>query len=105
MANQIQQQSRAQAEEERFSPEEQLLFRLRRQYRQYGYRPYRMSKFEKYELYAGNKDFLPSEQIIAFSDTDGTLLALKPDVTLSIVRSGRDEPGTVQKVYYQENER
>ena len=47
MANQIQQQSMAQAEEERFSPEEQLLFRLRRLYRQYGYRPYRMSKFEK----------------------------------------------------------
>ena len=84
-------------------PEERILFTLRELYVRYGYTPYKMRKFEPYDLYAGNKDFLPSEQIIAFSDTDGTLLALKPDVTLSIVRSGRDEPGTVQKVYYQEN--
>ena len=84
-------------------PEERILFSLRSLYGQYGYTPYKMRKFEAYDLYADNKDFLPAEQIIAFSDTDGSLLALKPDVTLSIVRSGRDEPGTVQKVYYQEN--
>ncbi len=84
-------------------PEERILFSLRALYGRYGYTPYRMRKFETYDLYAGNKDFLSSEQIIAFSDTDGTLLALKPDVTLSIVRSGRDAPGEVQKVYYQEN--
>ena len=84
-------------------PEERILFGLRALYGSYGYTPYKMRKFESYDLYAGNKDFLSSEQIIAFSDTDGTLLALKPDVTLSIVRSGRDEPGVVQKVYYQEN--
>ncbi len=84
-------------------PEERIMFGLRALYGSYGYTPYKMRKFESYDLYAGNKDFLSSEQIIAFSDTDGTLLALKPDVTLSIVRSGRDEPGTVQKVYYQEN--
>ena len=84
-------------------PEERILFSLRALYGSYGYTPYKMRKFEPYDLYAGNKDFLSSDQIIAFSDTDGTLLALKPDVTLSIVRSGRDEPGTVQKVYYQEN--
>ena len=84
-------------------PEERILFSLRALYGSYGYTPYKMRKFESYDLYAGNKDFLSSEQIIAFSDTDGTLLALKPDVTLSIVRSGRDEPGTAQKVYYQEN--
>ena len=84
-------------------PEERILFSLRSLYGEYGYTPYKMRKFESYDLYAGNKDFLSSEQVIAFSDTDGTLLALKPDVTLSIVRSGRDEPGTAQKVYYQEN--
>lgn len=84
-------------------PEERILFSLRALYGSHGYLPYRMRKFEPYDLYADNKDFLSSEQVIAFSDTDGTLLALKPDVTLSIVRSGRDEPGVVQKVYYQEN--
>lgn len=84
-------------------PEEKILFALRALYGGYGYTPYKMRKFEPYDLYAGNKDFLSADQVIAFSDTDGTLLALKPDVTLSIVRSGRDEPGTVQKVFYQEN--
>ena len=89
--------------ERMMKPEERILFSLRGLYAQYGYLPYKMRKFESYDLYAGNKDFLPSEQIIAFTDTDGALLALKPDVTLSIVRSGRDEGAVAQKVYYQEN--
>ena len=83
--------------------EEEILFGLRALYRRYGYAQFRMRKFEEYDLYAGNKDFLVSGRVIAFQDTDGKLLALKPDVTLSIVRSGRDEPGVTQKVYYQEN--
>lgn len=83
--------------------EEKILFGLRALYRRYGYAQFRMRKFEEYDLYAGNKDFLVSGRVITFQDTDGKLLALKPDVTLSIVRSGRDEPGAIQKVYYQEN--
>ena len=54
--------------------EELILMALRALYRKYGYAQYKMRKFESYDLYAGNKDFLSSEQIIAFSDTDGTLL-------------------------------
>ena len=83
--------------------EELILLALRALYRRYGYTQYKMRKFEEYDLYADNRDFLVSGSVITFHDTDGKLLALKPDVTLSIVRSGRDEPGTVQKVYYQEN--
>ena len=83
--------------------EEEILFALRRLYRLFGYTQYKMRKFEEYDLYAGNRDFLVSSGIITFQDTDGKLLALKPDVTLSIIRSGRDEPGAVQKVCYQEN--
>lgn len=84
-------------------PEERLLFRLRRLYRQYGYQPYRMSKFEKYELYAGNKDFLVSDRVITFTDTNGELLALKPDVTLSIIKSTQYHKNHVERLYYQEN--
>ncbi len=61
-----------------------------------------MSKFEEYDLYAGNKSFLPSEKVITFTDTDGKLLALKPDVTLSIIKNYRPSDGT-EKVYYHEN--
>ena len=50
-----------------------------------------------------NKDFLISEGVITFTDTDGKLMALKPDVTLSIIKNSKDRPGCVRKVYYNEN--
>ncbi len=83
--------------------DEQALFRLRSLYRRYGYMQYKMSKFEEYDLYVQNKDFLVSDSIITFTDTDGKLMALKPDVTLSIIKNTKDISGTVQKVYYNEN--
>jgi ATP phosphoribosyltransferase regulatory subunit len=62
-----------------------------------------MSKFEEYDFYAQNKDFLVSDSIITFNDTDGALLALKPDVTLSIIKNSTLEPGMKKRVYYDEN--
>ena len=83
--------------------EEQAISALRALYSKYGYLPFKMSKFEEYELYIRNKDFLVSDRIITFNDTNGKLLALKPDVTLSIIKQGEDSPGVKQKVYYNEN--
>ena len=83
--------------------EEQAISALRSLYSKYGYLPFKMSKFEEYELYIRNKDFLVSDRIITFNDTNGKLLALKPDVTLSIIKQGEDAPGVKQKVYYNEN--
>lgn len=83
--------------------EEQAEFTLRALYRKYGYQPYKMSKFEEYDLYARNKDFLVSDSVITFTDTNGKLMALKPDVTLSIIKNSKDEPGCTQRVYYSEN--
>ena len=83
--------------------EEQAVFALRGLYERYGYAPYKMSKFEEYDLYVRNKEFLISDGVITFTDTDGKLMALKPDVTLSIIKNSRDEAGCVQKVYYNEN--
>ena len=83
--------------------EERVVFALRDLYRRYGYRPYRMSKFEEYELYVRNKEFMVGDRVIAFNDTNGKMLALKPDVTLSIIKGGEDRPGEKQKVYYDEN--
>ena len=84
-------------------PEEQAVFALRQLYRRYGYLPYKMSKFEEFEYYIQNKDFLISDRFITFNDLGGRLLALKPDVTLSIVKSREAAPGCKQKVYYNEN--
>lgn len=83
--------------------EEKAIFALRELYGKYGYKPFKMSKFEEYEFYIQNKDFLVSDRIIAFNDTNGKLLALKPDVTLSIVKNGEDIEGFKQKVCYNEN--
>lgn len=82
---------------------EKVIFNLRSLFNERGYKPYIMSKFEEYDLYARNKDFLISDSVITFTDTNGKLMALKPDVTLSIVKNTTDEPQSIQKVYYNEN--
>ena len=91
------------AEELRLKGEEKVTMALRSLYTSYGYRPYKMSRFEEYDLYAGNKDFLVSGNVITFTDTDGKLMALKPDVTLSIVKSIKDVKGSVSRICYDEN--
>ncbi len=83
--------------------EERAIFALRKLYKEYGYLPFKMSKFEEYDLYLKNKDFLISDRVITFNDTNGKLLALKPDVTLSIIKNTDDTVGCKQKVYYNEN--
>ncbi len=82
--------------------DEKTVFRLRELYRGYGYTRYKVSKFEEYDLYAHNKSFLVSDNVLTFTDTNGRLMALKPDVTLSIAKNYRAEDG-MQKVYYNEN--
>ena len=77
--------------------------RLEELSRKFGYAPYKMSRFEEYELYVRNKDFLQSDRVITFSGKDGRLLAMKPDVTLSIVKNAPEAPGAVRKVHYREN--
>ena len=90
-------------EEKLLKSEEKAIFALRSLYRSYGYLPFKMSKFEEYDLYVRNKDFLVSDRIITFNDTNGKLMALKPDVTLSIIKNTADVKGVKQKVYYTEN--
>lgn len=82
---------------------EKVIFALRSLYRERGYSQYKMSKFEEYDLYARNKDFLISDSVITFTDTNGKLMALKPDVTLSIIKNLKDLPDCVQKLFYNEN--
>ncbi len=83
--------------------DEKAVFTLRELYDSYGYRQFKMSKFEEYDLYSKNKDFLVSDGVITFNDTNGKLLALKPDVTLSIIKNSKDINGLCEKFYYNEN--
>ena len=82
---------------------EKIILRLRMLYEQYGYRKYRMGKFEEYELYTENKSFLKNPNIITFHDLDGRVLAMKPDVTLSIAKNSRATARSSEKLYYLEN--
>ena len=92
-----------QIEDRVMDSQEKIGFLLRSLYAGTGYSRYRMGKFEEYDLYSRNKDFLFSEGVITFTDTNGRLMALKPDVTLSIVKNTRDASGSLQKLYYHEN--
>ena len=83
--------------------DERALLALRSLYKSFGYQPFKMSKFEEYDLYVSNKDFLVSDRVITFNDTDGKLLALKPDVTLSIIKNANNGNFDKHKVYYNEN--
>ena len=83
--------------------EERAVFALRELYSSYGYLRYKVSKFEEYDLYARNKNFLISENILTFTDTDGRLMALKPDVTLSIIKNLGNSAAETHKLYYNEN--
>lgn len=84
-------------------PDEKITLELRALYEQYGFRKYRMGKFEEYELYLENKNFLKSKNIITFHDLDGRVLALKPDVTLSIAKNTHANAFSSEKFYYLEN--
>ena len=85
------------------SKRNQLLLRLRNLYESLGYTRFSMRRFEEYGLYLENKSFLKSENVLTFTNPDGKLMALKPDVTLSIVKHARRERKGIERVYYQES--
>ena len=84
-------------------PQERASLRLRLLYEQAGFRQYHMGRFEEYGLYQENQRFLASDQVLTFTDLDGRLLALKPDVTLSIAKNAPVEAGSCGRFYYLEN--
>ena len=82
--------------------DERTVMALRELYSAFGYRRYKVSQFESYDLYASNRNFLQSKQILTFTDTNGRLMALKPDETLSIIKNTKPDT-VISKVYYTEN--
>ncbi len=82
---------------------DQFTLRLSRLYEQYGYSRFCMNKLEEYSFYVENMNFLQSKNVIVFSDLDGRLMALKPDITMSIVKNLRTEKDETARMYYMEN--
>ncbi|MBO5939446.1 MAG: ATP phosphoribosyltransferase regulatory subunit [Clostridia bacterium] len=83
--------------------DERAIYQLRALYKKYGYSHYKVSKFEEYDLYSRHKNFLVSQNVLTFTDTNGKLLALKPDVTLSIIKHIPQNDGGTHKLCYNEN--
>ena len=82
-------------------PIEAVTDSLRGLFESRGFRRTTPGKFEEYDLYVENRNFLDCEHLITFMDMEGKLLALKPDVTLSIVKNMPS--GTMpafEKLYY-----
>lgn len=83
--------------------EEKTTLDLRRLFERHGYKKVRVHRFEEYDLYLNNKNFLKNESMITFMDLDGKLLALRPDVTLSIVKNVDScKSASFEKLYYLE---
>ncbi len=83
--------------------EDKLTIELAELFEKFGYKKYCMAKFEEYSFYSDNRDFLSGEGIIAFNNSDGRLMALKPDITLSIVKNSKISHDTLTKAYYNES--
>lgn len=81
--------------------EEAIALKLRELYEERGYDLFRLASFEEYHFYLEQKNFLSGDDVIKFNGNDGRLLALNPDVTLSIVKN--TPAGASRKVYYNEN--
>ncbi|MGN0808281.1 MAG: ATP phosphoribosyltransferase regulatory subunit [Candidatus Coproplasma sp.] len=71
-------------------------------YKSYGYKLYKPSCFEEYSLYQENKDFLIGKNVITFSDLSGRLMAMRPDVTLSLIKHSDIKDCVLEKYYYDE---
>jgi len=84
-------------------PDERATLELRGIFERHGYRKFKMGRFEEYSLYAENMDFLGGDKVITFTDLDGRLMALKPDVTLSIIKNTKATRQKGEKLYYVEN--
>ncbi|OOB80353.1 MAG: hypothetical protein BEN19_05395 [Epulopiscium sp. Nuni2H_MBin003] len=66
----------------------------------FGFDKYTMNRFETYAFYLENEKFLADSRVITLQGAGGKILALKPDVTMSIVKN-YNMLG-MNKIYYNE---
>lgn len=82
--------------------EDILLMELAALYERRGYKRYKPGCFEEYSLYLENIDFLISKNVVAFGGAEGKLLALRPDVTLSVISHMGCDTEDAVKLFYSE---
>lgn len=82
--------------------ENRIIGELAALYKSRGYSRYKLGCFEEYSLYQENKDFLLGKNVITFSDLGGRLMAMRPDVTLSVIRHNDVPENGLEKFFYNE---
>lgn len=83
------------------SMEEQKSIQLKALFSRHHFQNYRLSAFESYDLYAKSREFATPQSVITFVGAKGQVMALKPDITLSIIKNtGSTEE---KKVFYDED--
>lgn len=85
-----------------FNSENGVTQTLVKLYNSYGYKLYKPGCFEEYVLYQENKDFLIGKNVITFSDLSGRLMAMRPDVTLSLIKHIDITNEKAEKFFYSE---
>lgn len=80
--------------------EERISAALSALYSGRGYKKYKLCSFEEYSVYLDNRDFLIGKNIISFSGLDGKLYALRPDVTISVIKNVNTDE--TEKLFYNE---
>ena len=85
------------------SKKDLVLLNIRKMYDSYGYKKISLPSFEEYDLYNENKDFI-DRNVLTVMSPNGKLLALRPDITLSVAKKvSKDQSLKYSKIYYQEN--
>lgn len=64
----------------------ELKLKLERKFSLAGFSPVLSAGLEYYETFSGKENAVPEERMFKMTDTDGKLLVLRPDTTLSIAR-------------------
>ena len=85
------------------SKKDLVLLNIRKMYDSYGYKKISLPSFEEHDLYNENKDFI-DRNVLTVMSPNGKLLALRPDITLSVAKKvSKDQSLKYSKIYYQEN--
>ncbi len=64
----------------------ELKLKLEKKFSSAGFSPVLSAGLEYYETFSGKENAVPEERMFKMTDTDGKLLVLRPDTTLSIAR-------------------
>lgn len=79
--------------------EQRVALKLKALYLSYGFEEYKLTGLEEYSLYLRHEDFLSGKDVITFN-AGGKLMALRPDVTLSVIKNA--DVGSTRKLFYDE---